>query len=110
MNTVILGEVAAERPGSLPRSYYRRVNQNLRMAWLFSNAADKVMPDVPGIPQSLKSVMARYYARVMAAGAADPEVAEAVIRIIDMTNSPLQLMKPHCLMTISWPRSSTGWR
>jgi hypothetical protein len=33
------------------------------------------MPDVPGIPKSLKSVMAKYYARVMAAGATDPEIA-----------------------------------
>ena len=100
---VILGEVASERPGSLPRSYYHRVNQRLRMAWLFSNAADQLMPDVPGIPKSLKSVMAEYYARVMAAGATDPEIAEAVIRIIDMTNSPLELLKPRYVRPILKP-------
>ena len=100
---VILGEVASERPGSLPRSYYHRVNQRLRMAWLFSNAADKAMPDVPGIPKSLKSVMAKYYARVMAAGATDPEIAETVIRIIDMTNSPLELLKPRYIRPILKP-------
>jgi hypothetical protein len=73
------------------------------MAWLFSNAADKAMPDVPGIPKSLKSVMAKYYARVMATGARDPEIAETVIRIIDMTNSPLELLKPRYIRPILKP-------
>lgn len=100
---VILGEVVSEGAADLPRSYYHRVNQRLRMAWLFSNAADKAMPDVPGIPKALKNVMAKYYARVMAAGATDPEIAEAVIRVIDMTNSPLLLMQPHYIRSVLRP-------
>lgn len=91
-----------------PRAFFRLAASAVGAAWDIVSGADLSIPDVPGDrPLSLR-LTNRYVARLQAVAVADPVVAHAYLRVVNLLDPPQALLRPAVALRVLRPRAAAA--
>lgn len=82
---------------NLPRRFYGKSANKIRVAWRTAVGSDLMLPQVPGRRPLFVRAMNSYMDRVLTAAETDPLVAQQFFRVVQMLDGPSALFRPHLL-------------
>jgi 2-polyprenyl-6-methoxyphenol hydroxylase-like FAD-dependent oxidoreductase len=78
----------------LPRRFYRKAAEKIRVAWQTAVSSDLALPQVPGRRPLSVRIMNTYMDWVLTATETDPTVAQQFLRVVWMLDAPSALFRP----------------
>lgn len=93
---------------NLPRRFYGKSANKIRVAWRTAVGSDLMLPQVPGRRPLFVRAMNSYMDRVLTAAETDPLVAQQFFRVVQMLDGPSALFRPHLLRRMAKPGMTRG--
>jgi 2-polyprenyl-6-methoxyphenol hydroxylase-like FAD-dependent oxidoreductase len=88
------------RPEDLPKRFYRRAARSVDVAWQLATSEDARYPEIAGHGRLRTRLRNGYTARLHRAVTRDREVSAAFLRVMNMLEPPVALLRPRVALRV----------
>jgi 2-polyprenyl-6-methoxyphenol hydroxylase-like FAD-dependent oxidoreductase len=101
VEAVVLRDCLRRGERDLPRRFFRTTAKKIRVAWQTAVGSDLALPEVVGPRPLSMRINNAYLDRVMTAAETDPLVTEQLLKVLEMVDSPVRLLRPSSMFRVA---------